>query len=171
MNLITPDAGLLFWMVLIFGIVFFLLAKFGFPVITEMVEKRSRYIGESLKLAQEAEERMKNFAAEQQSMLEETRDEQNKMLREATQTRNKIIEQAKMDALATADKLISKAKIEIAAEKESALKDIRKEMALFSIDIAEKIVRKELKDDKARMQYIDTLINEMSKKDNSIIGS
>ena len=171
MNLITPDAGLLFWMVLIFGIVFFLLAKFGFPVITEMVEKRSRYIGESLKLAQEAEERMKNFAAEQQSMLEETRDEQNKMLREATQTRNKIIEQAKMDALATADKLISKAKIEIAAEKESALKDIRKEMALFSIDIAEKIVRKELDDDKARMQYIDTLINEMSKKDNSIIGS
>ena len=171
MNLITPDAGLLFWMVLIFGIVFFLLAKFGFPVITEMVEKRSRYIGESLKLAQEAEERMKNFAVEQQSMLEETRDEQNKMLREATQTRNKIIEQAKMDALATADKLISKAKIEIAAEKESALKDIRKEMALFSIDIAEKIVRKELKDDKARMQYIDTLINEMSKKDNSIIGS
>ena len=171
MNLITPDAGLLFWMVLIFGIVFFLLAKFGFPVITEMVEKRSRYIGESLKLAQEAEERMKNFSAEQQSMLEETRNEQNKMLREATQTRNKIIEQAKMDALATADKLISKAKIEIAAEKESALKDIRKEMALFSIDIAEKIVRKELNDDKARMQYIDTLINEMSKKDNSIIGS
>lgn len=171
MNLITPDSGLLFWMVLIFGIVFFLLAKFGFPVITEMVEKRSRYIGESLKLAQEAEERMKNFAAEQQSMLEETRNEQNKMLREATQTRNKIIEQAKTEALATADKLISKAKIEIAAEKESALKDIRKEMALFSIDIAEKIVRKELKDDKARMQYIDTLINEMSKKDNSIIGS
>ncbi len=171
MNLITPDAGLLFWMVLIFGIVFFLLAKFGFPVITEMVEKRSRYIGESLKLAQEAEERMKNFAAEQQAMLEETRNEQNKMLREATQTRNKIIEQAKTEALATADKLISKAKIEIAAEKESALKDIRKEMALFSIDIAEKIVRKELKDDKARMQYIDTLINEMSKKDNSIIGS
>ena len=168
MNLITPDAGLLFWMVLIFGIVFFLLAKFGFPVITE---KRSRYIGESLKLAQEAEERMKNFAAEQQAMLEETRNEQNKMLREATQTRNKIIEQAKTEALATADKLISKAKIEIAAEKESALKDIRKEMALFSIDIAEKIVRKELKDDKARMQYIDTLINEMSKKDNSIIGS
>lgn len=171
MNLITPDAGLLFWMVLIFGIVFFLLAKFGFPVITEMVEKRNRYIGESLKLAQEAEERMKNFAAEQQAMLEETRNEQNKMLREATQTRNKIIEQAKTEALATADKLISKAKIEIAAEKESALKDIRKEMALFSIDIAEKIVRKELKDDKARMQYIDTLINEMSKKDNSIIGS
>lgn len=171
MNLITPDSGLLFWMVLIFGIVFFLLAKFGFPVITEMVEKRSRYIGESLKLAQEAEERMKNFAAEQQAMLEETRNEQNKMLREATQTRNKIIEQAKTEALATADKLISKAKIEIAAEKESALKDIRKEMALFSIDIAEKIVRKELKDDKARMQYIDTLINEMSKKDNSIIGS
>ena len=171
MNLITPDAGLLFWMVLIFGIVFFLLAKFGFPVITEMVEKRSRYIGESLKLAQEAEERMKNFAAEQQAMLEETRNEQNKMLREATQTRNKIIEQAKTEALATADKLISKAKIESAAEKESALKDVRKEMALFSIDIAEKIVRKELKDDKARMQYIDTLINEMSKKDNSIIGS
>lgn len=169
--MITPDSGLLFWMVLIFGIVFIILAKFAFPVITGMVEKRSRYIDDSLKLAGQAEERMKNFAAEQQALLEDTRDEQNKMLREATQTRNKIIEQAKADAIVAADKLIAKARIEIAAEKESALRDIRREMALFSIEIAEKIVRKELKDDDARMRYIDTLINEMSGKDNSRIGN
>ena len=171
MSLLTPDAGLLFWMVLIFGAAFFILAKFGFPLITGMVEKRNRYIGESLRLAQEAEERIKNLASEQHVLIEETRDEQNKMLREATETRKSIIEQAKAEAKAEADKLLAKARTEIAADKESALRDIRKEMALFSIEIAEKIVRKELKDSEAQMSYIDKLINEMSDKDNTRIGN
>lgn len=166
MNLVTPDFGLLFWMILIFGIVFFILAKFGFPVITDMVEKRDAHIGKSLKLAQEAERRVKNFAQEQQSILDDTIDEQNRLLREAAQTRRMIIDQAKIEARSEADRLLEKAKIEIAAEKESALRDIRREMALFSIEIAEKIVRKELNDDVSRRQYIDTLINEMSHKYN-----
>lgn len=171
MSLLTPDFGLLFWMVLIFGLAFFILAKYGFPLITGMVEKRNRYIGDSIMLAQEAEERMKNIAKEQKALIEETRDEQNKMLREATETRKRIIEQAKDEARAESEKLLAKARTEIAAEKESALRDIRREMALFSIEIAEKIVRKELKDSDAQMHYIDKLINEISDKDNSRIGN
>lgn len=114
---------------------------------------------------------MKNIAKEQKALIEETRDEQNKMLREATETRKRIIEQAKDEARAESEKLLAKARTEIAAEKESALRDIRREMALFSIEIAEKIVRKELKDSDAQMHYIDKLINEISDKDNSRIGN
>ena len=57
MSLITPDIGLLFWMVVIFGAVFFILAKWGFPVITRMVEKRSDYIRDSLAAAEKARSR------------------------------------------------------------------------------------------------------------------
>ena len=86
MNLVTPDTGLLFWMVVIFGLVFFLLAKFGFPVITDMVDKRSAKIAQSLREADEIQARMAAWKVEQAQMLETTRKEQSQMLREATET-------------------------------------------------------------------------------------
>ena len=126
MNLVTPDGGLLFWMTLIFLLLFFVLARYGFPVITGMVEKRNRHIDESLKMAQEARARMENLAAEQAALLEKTRQEQGVMLREAAQTRATIIANAQKEAEEKAEKIIEKARVEIAAEKESALRDIRK---------------------------------------------
>ncbi len=84
MNLITPDSGLLFWMVVIFGLVFFLLARFGFPVITSMVEKRNDTIDKSLRDAREIETRMKEMVEEHARMLDETRKEQAQILREET---------------------------------------------------------------------------------------
>ena len=83
MNLITPDTGLLFWMVLIFGIVFFILAKWGFPAITGMVDKRNEHISESLRLADEARERMSHLAEEQKALIAETKAEQSRILKEA----------------------------------------------------------------------------------------
>ena len=83
MSLITPDFGLLVWMTLIFGIVFFVLAKWGFPMITGSVEKRAQRIGDSIKAAKEAEEKLRNLAEEQSRMIEETRQEQSRILKEA----------------------------------------------------------------------------------------
>ena len=100
MNLVTPDFGLLFWMVVIFGIVFFLLAKFGFPIITDMVESRSAKIAQSLKDADEIEARMAAWKTEQAQMLETARREQAAILREATETKNKIVADAKEQARA-----------------------------------------------------------------------
>ena len=94
MSLVTPDIGLLFWMVVIFGIVFFLLWKFGFPIITDMVEKRSAHIDESLKLAREAEIRMQDLAREQQQLIDQSKLEQTRILQEATRTRAEIIAKA-----------------------------------------------------------------------------
>ena len=104
MSLITPDFGLLVWMTLIFGIVFFVLAKWGFPMITGSVEKRAQRIGESIKAAKEAEERLRNLAEEQSRMIEEARQEQSRILKEASASRDSIVEQAKDQARAEASK-------------------------------------------------------------------
>ena len=160
MNLITPDAGLLFWMVVIFGLLFFLLWKFGFPIITEMVDKRNDTIKKSLKDAHEIEARMGQMVEEHARMLEEARKEQAQILREATDTRNKILATAKDEAREEAAKILAEARTEIEAEKEAALRDVRKEVAVLSVSIAEKILRKELADDGEQREYIDRMVEE-----------
>ena len=162
MNLVTPDFGLLFWMVVIFGLVFFLLAKFGFPVITDMVDKRSAKIAQSLKDADEIEARMASWKAEQAQMLEATRKEQSLMLREAAATRARIVADAQAQAQAEADRILSEARARIEAEKESALRDVRKEIALLSVQVAEKVLRHELSDESSQRAFIDQLVDETS---------
>ena len=160
MQLLMPDTGLLFWMVVIFGLVFFLLAKFGFPIITSMVEKRNSTIDKSLKDAREIEARMGQMVEEHARMLDEARKEQAQILREATDTRNKILATAKDEAREEAAKILAEARTEIEAEKEAALRDVRKEVAVLSVSIAEKILRKELSEDKEQREYIDRMVDE-----------
>jgi len=160
MNLITPDTGLLFWMVVIFGLVFFLLWKFGFPIITEMVDKRNATIEKSLKDAKQVEAQMSAMLEEHAQMLEDARKEQAQILREAADTRSKLIADAKEQAKEEAAKILADARGEIAAEKEAALRDVRKEVAVLSVSIAEKILRKELADDGEQREYIDRMVDE-----------
>ena len=162
MSLITPDFGLLFWMVVIFGIVFFLLAKFGFPVITNAVQKRSDHIADSLKAADEAQAQLANMAQEQQKMIEQTRLEQSRILKEASESRERIIAQAKEEAAAEASKLLEHAKVEIAAERESAIRDIRRQVAMISVEVAEKIVRKDLDAAGGQQDLLDRMVEEAS---------
>ena len=160
MNLITPDTGLLFWMVVIFGLVFFLLWKFGFPIITEMVDKRNAAIEKSLKDAKEVEAQMSAMLEEHAQMLEDARKEQAQILREAADTRSKLIADAKEQAREEAAKILADARAEIEAEKEAALRDVRKEVAVLSVSIAEKILRKELAKDGEQREYIDRMVEE-----------
>ena len=162
MSLVTPDFGLLFWMVVIFGIVFFLLAKFGFPIITDMVDERSAKIAKSLKDADEIEARMAAWKVEQAKMLEDARKQQAVILKEATETKARIVADAKAQAKAEADKLLAEAKTQIAAEKESALRDVRKEIALLSVQVAEKVLRNELSDEGSQSSFIEKLVDEAS---------
>ena len=165
MSLVTPDFGLLFWMVIIFGVVFFLLAKFGFPVITGMVRKRSDHIEESLKKAQAAQEALENLTQEGKRIIGEARVEQGNILKEATRTRDQIINEAKLKAQEEADKIVQHAKIEIAAERESAMRDICRQVSLISVKVAEKIVRKELDTSEQQLALIDRLVEECSKSE------
>lgn len=162
MSLITPDFGLLVWMTLIFGIVFFVLAKWGFPMITGSVEKRAARIGDSIKAAKEAEEKLRNLAEEQSRMIEETRQEQSRILKEAAASRDSIIEQAKVQAREEASRILDQARTQIAAEKESALRDVRKEIALLSVSVAEKVLKKSLSDADGQSALVDRLVDEVS---------
>lgn len=163
MSLITPDFGLIFWMVVIFGVVFFILARFGFPVITGMVDKRNAYIQDSLKSAQEAQEKLAALAEEQAAMIDQARVEQERIIKEAAAVRDSMIEQAKAQAADEAAKMIEHARTEIAAERESALRDIRAQVASISIEVAEKIVRKELSSSDAQLSLLDRMVDEASK--------
>ena len=163
MSLVTPDFGLIFWMTLIFGIVLFLLWKFGFPTITDMVEKRALRINDSLQKAAEAELRLQHLAEEQDALIEKARREQAAILKEATETKNRILADAKDQAKEEAGKILSDARIQIAAEKESALRDIRKEVAMLSVDISEKILRKDLASDREQEELVQRLVEEATR--------
>ena len=162
MNLMLPDSGLLFWMTIIFAIVFFILAKFGFPIITGMVDKRAKRIGEAIAAARKAEESLAGLAQEQERLLSEARTEQARILQEAAVQRDNMIVQAQEQAREEAKKIMDEAKARILEEKEAALRDVRKEVALLSVTIAEKVVRKELSTDKGQMELIDRMIDDLS---------
>jgi F-type H+-transporting ATPase subunit b len=162
MNLLLPDSGLIFWMTIIFAIVFFVLAKFGFPVITGMVEKRRMRIDDAIEAARKAEEAIAHLNREQERIIAETRAEQAQLKKDAAAERERMIAQAREQARVEAQKIMDEAKTRIAEEKEDALNDMKREVALLSLKIAEQVVRKELESDSAQRQLIDTLVDEMS---------
>ena len=163
MSLITPDFGLLFWMTVIFAVVFFILAKFGFPIITGMVEKRSDRIEESLRKADEAEKAIAEMAERREQIISEAKAEEAKILREAAATSDSIVAKAKDKAREEAEKVLEQTRIEIAAEKESALRDIRRLVARLSVQVSEKVLRADLDDDKKQGAYLDRLIDEVQR--------
>ena len=163
-SILTPDPGLLFWMLLAFLGVFWVLAKYGFPAIINMVDERNKYIDESLRKAHEAQERLANIEKEGESILQEAREKQAQILKEAAQTRDAIVEQAQEKARAEGARLMDEAKTAIEQEKKAAIADIRKQVAELSVDIAEKVLRKNLKDDKSQMDLIDRMLDDVSAK-------
>ena len=160
--ILTPDLGLLFWMLLAFAVVFFVLAKYGFPAIINMVEERNRYIEDSLKKAHEAQERLANIEKEGESILQEARAKQAQILKEAAETRDSIVEQAQEKARAEGARLLEDARVAIDQEKKAAIADIRQQVAALSVGIAEKVLRQNLRDDKSQMDLIDRMLDEVS---------
>ena len=161
MNLLLPDSGLLFWMTIIFAIVFFVLAKFGFPIITGMVEKRGKRISDSLEAARTAEQALAHLQTEQERIISETRAQQNKLMQEAAAERDRMIAQAQDKAREEAQKIMDEARVRIQEEKEAAIKEVRKEVAVISLAIAEKVVRRDLSTEASQKALADRLLDEM----------
>ena len=162
MNLMLPDSGLLFWMTISFAIVFFVLAKFGFPVITGMVEKRTKRIDDAIDAAREAESKLMGLASQQEKMIEEARAEHDRILKEAAAERDRLIAAAQEQARDEAGKIMEETRERIRQEKEAALRDIRREVAVLSVSIAEKVVRKELSTDAGQQELVDRIFDELS---------
>ena len=157
-----PDSGLLFWMTIIFAIVLFILAKFGFPMITGMVEKRNRRINDSLEAARRAEEAIASLNEEQERIMAQTRAEQARLMKEASQERERMMAKAAQEAREEAQKIMEETRVRINEEKEAALRDVRREVALLSLAVAEKVIRKELSTEEGRNELVDKLVDELS---------
>ena len=165
MSLITPDFGLLFWMTVVFLVVLLILTKFGFPVIVRMINNRKAYIDESLRKAHEANEKLTNIKAESDALLQDAREKQAQLLKEAAATRDAIVEKAQDKARDESNRLLSEAQIEIENQKRAAISDVRKQVATISVEIAEKVLREKLSDDKIQMDLIDPMLDEISSSD------
>lgn len=161
MSLLTPEPGLVFWMTLSFGIVAFILIKYGFPIILQMVNKRKDYIDNSLLAAKQANEELAKVTENSQAILEQTRIEQTRMLEVAAQTRDRMIEEAKGLARTEADKIVADAQKQIIIEKENAMRAIRSEIASLSISVAEKILREKLNTEEEQSKMINRLMDEV----------
>ncbi len=158
MSLLLPDTGLLFWTLLSFGVVMFILAKFGFPAITSMIDERKRYIDESLQHAGEADEKLAKIEKESAALLKAAREEQATILREAAVAREQILRESREKAEKEGESILAEARRVIQMEKEDALRDIRRQVAELSIAVAEKVLNEELSDKHKQNSMIEKLV-------------
>ena len=162
MNLVIPDFGLLFWMVLSFSILLIILKKYAWKPILKMLQDREDEISKSLEAANAAKERMEKLNAENEEILKQARAEREAILREAKATKDKIVGQAQAEAKLEADKIITAAKNEIAAEKEAAMAELSSKVADLSVEIAERILRRELDSSVKQGDYVKDLVKSIS---------
>lgn len=162
--ILTPDFGLLFWMAMAFIVIMLIVGNFGFPVITQMVDERKKYIDESLQKAYEANERLAGIQQECERIENEARVRQAEIINQAKTTGDSIIREARERAQEEGAKLILDAKAQIAADKENALREIRQTVAELSMVVAEKVVRQQLADDAEQQKLIERMLDEVCLK-------
>lgn len=163
MELFTPDFGLVFWMFVAFVILFLILAKWGWPVIIKMMDSRADTIDKGVEFAREAKEQLDNAKAEAQKYVAEAQRQQAEMLRDAAKMKTQIIEEAKAEASAEAQKVMDAAKVSIEQQRKEAEMQFRNEVSKFSLDIADRLVRRQLKDDKEQSRLVNQMLDEIEK--------
>lgn len=163
MELFTPDSGLMFWMFLAFIILFFVLWKWGWPVIIKNMDERADAIDKGVEYAREAKSQLDSARADAQKFIEEAQKKQAEMLRDAAKMKSKIIEEAKKEASEEAKKIMDAAKVSIEQSRKEAELQFRDEVSKFSLDIAEKMVRSQLKTDRAQSELVNKLLDEIEK--------
>ena len=162
MNLVTPNFGLLFWMVLSFAILLFLLKKFAWKPVLKMIKEREDSIAQQLDSAKAAKEQMEQLTAENEKIMKQARAEREEMLREAKATKDKIVAEAHDAAKIEADKLIAAARLEIQAEKDAAMAELSEKVGQLSVEIAEKILRRELSNETKQGDFMKKLVADIS---------
>ena len=161
MELFTPDFGLIFWMFIAFIILFVVLAIWGWPVILKNMDQRADTIDKGVEYAREAKEQLDNDKAEAQKYMDEAQQQQAEMLREAARMKTQLIEEARKEASEEAKKVMDAARVSIEQQRKEAELQFRNEVSKFSLDIAEKMVRGNLSDDKSHHDLVDKMLDEI----------
>ena len=144
--LINPGIGVIVWQLVSFGILVFILAKWGWPMLLKSLKKREDAINESLSAAERAREEMKALKADSEDLLRQAKQERDAMLSNARMTSEKIVEEARIKATEEADRIVENARENINYEKLKAMHDLKNQIANLSIEIAEKLIKMELAD-------------------------
>jgi F-type H+-transporting ATPase subunit b len=161
MALVTPDLGTFFWMLLMFIILLIILRKFAWKPILNALENREKSIEDSLRSAERAREEMEELKLDNEKIMAEARLERDNMLRDTKQTGEKILSDAREKASEEARLLLEATREAIENEKTMAVDEIRRQVAELSVEIAEKILREKLKDDKQQKELVDKLIKDI----------
>lgn len=162
MDLVTPQLGLIFWMVVTFLTALFILKKFAWKPILNALSEREQNIEEALNTARKAKEEMAALKADNEKLIQQARSERDQMLREARDAKDSIIAEAKTKAQAEANKVLTQARETINSEKNAAIAELKNQVAEMSLEIAEKILRHELSNDEKQKMLIQNLIKEVN---------
>jgi len=159
-SLITPDFGLFFWTMLTFALLWFILGKFAFGPIGKSLRERSDAIENSLKMAEKARAEMAALQSDHQRLLVEATEERSRIIQEARVTANAVMEEARDKAKEEADRIVASAAEAINNQKMAALIDVKNKTGMMALDIAEKVLRRELQSKNEQEAYINSLVDE-----------
>ncbi len=157
-----PTPGLAIWSVIIFLLFWFIFGKLAFKPIIEALNTREDDIQNALDEAKRAKEEMSSLKSENEALLQKAREERTAMLNEAKETKNAIIAEARDKAKADANKIMADAKVEIENQKKAALAEVKGQVGAIAIDIAEKVLKKELKGNTEQTDLVNKLVAEIN---------
>jgi F-type H+-transporting ATPase subunit b len=156
------SVGLFFWQSVLFLVLIFFLRKFAWKPILSAVESRENFIQESLEAAEKAKIELENLEAANEELLKKAREERDELLKEAKVTKDRIIAEAKAKGQEEFEKKVASAVDTIRNEKALAFSELKSHVAELSIEIAEKIIKEQLKDDVKQKELVDNMLKEMS---------
>lgn len=161
MDLITPGSGLIFWQLIGFLGLLFILIKFAWKPMLGALEERESSIENSLKSAETARNEMANLKAENEKLLAEARIERDNILKKAQEASGKMIEEARTEAQKQGAVMIENAKAVIETEKKAALADVKNQVAALTLEVTEKLLRKNLSSDSAQKELVEGFVKDL----------
>lgn len=161
MQLVTPGIGLIFWMLVSFGLVLFVLGKYAWKPIMKGIHQREDTIEKALEAANEAKKEMLKLKAGNEQLLREAKDERDALMRDARKVKEAMLEEARVKANEEAARIMENARENIQFEKMAAINELKNQIATISIEIAEKLIGKELQDKKAQQELTERLVKDV----------
>lgn len=161
MELLTPELGLFFWTLVAFLVVLFILKKFAWGPIVKMLHERESGIADSISAAEKVKEEMKLLQAQNETLLAQAREERTAMLKDAKETKDKMISEAKEQAKAEANKIMDDTRLQIERQKNAAMTEVKNEIGNLAVEVAEKILRKQLAGQEAQQNFVKMLADEI----------
>jgi F-type H+-transporting ATPase subunit b len=161
MQLLTPGVGLIIWQFIVFVLLFLLLSKLAWKPIMNSLKDRERSIQDALDTAEKARHEMSQLKSDNEKLLKEAREERDRILREAREVSVRMREEAQHEAKKASDKIVEDARAAINIEKQAALKEVKVQVAMFSLEIAEKLMKRNLSTDKAQKDLVETYVKDL----------